>query len=293
MQKRIWKNYNRQLVERGSITFYIDEKCIETTSSATGRGRPQQFSNPLIQALLLIKSQYRLTYRALEGFAKSIIPLMNPSVCLPTYSLICKRAKALVSTLPKLSARRPEIVLIDATGLKVMGEGEWKVKIHGKSKRRRWIKIHVAMDEKSQEIVALEVSHGHVADCAIGPTLIRKCPKSTKVVIGDGGYDTKRCREAIQSKGAQDLIPPRRTATSRGDTNRDRAVRELKGLGGDLLGRSIWGKLTGYSRRALVETGFSRHKQLFGSGLYSRTQDRIRVEAHLKSYMMNKMLSAK
>jgi len=111
--------------------------------------------------------------------------------------------------LPKLSSRRPQVVLIDASGIKVYGEGEWKVKIHGVSKRRKWIKLHIAVDANTQEIIQLEVSHGHQADCKIGPKIIGKLPKATKTIMGDGGYDTKRCRKAIKSIGAKELIPPR------------------------------------------------------------------------------------
>lgn len=291
MQKRIWKDYNRQLVNRGSITFYIDPDSLENLMPTGKKGRPKIFSNPIILMLLLLKNQYRLPYRGLEGFAKSVMSLVKASLKLPTYSLICKRAKEIKDQLPKLSRRQPQVVQIDASGLKVFGEGEWKVKVHGKSKRRRWIKIHIAMDEKSQEIIGLEVSQGTVADCEIGPKLIEKFPRSTKVVKGDGGYDTAKCRNAISKIGAKDLIPPRRTAKkSKNQHERNKAIAEIRGLGGDLLARRIWGKLTGYSRRALVETSFSRHKRLFSGNLYSRTSDRIQVEAHLKSYMMNKML---
>ena len=81
------------------------------------------------------KIHYRLPYRALEGFAKSVVALGKKFASIPSYSLVCKRARSLESSLPKLSSRRPSVVLIDASGVKVYGEGEWKVKIHGKGRR--------------------------------------------------------------------------------------------------------------------------------------------------------------
>ena len=99
--------------------------------------------------------------------------MLDTATALPTYSLICKRASKLEALLPKLSSRRPQVVLIDASGIKVYGEGEWKVKVHGKTKRRKWIKLHIAIDAKTQEIIELEVSHGHRADCLVGPKLIK------------------------------------------------------------------------------------------------------------------------
>jgi hypothetical protein len=220
-----------------------------------------------------------------------MLPRIEPGIFLPTHSLICKRASNLEALLPKLSSRRPKVVLIDATGIKVYGEGEWKVKMHGASKRRKWIKLHIAVDEKTQEIIHLEVTHGHEADCKIGPKIIDNLPKSVDTVIGDGGYDTKRCRQAIHQVGANELIPPRENSRiSPVLTRRNNALFEIKGLGGDKLAREIWGKLTGYSRRALAETSFSRLKRLYGERFFSKKMEPQKVEGQIKCKMLNQML---
>lgn len=277
------------------MTFYIDPEALEPAKRRRKkRGRPRIFSHPLIQLLLILKIQYRLPYRALEGFAKDILPLFKEGINLPSYSLICRRACELEALLPKLSRRRPQVILLDATGVKVFGEGEWKVKIHGKTKRRKWIKIHLAVDANTQEIIQMEITEGTVADCKIGPKLIKNCPKSAKVYMGDGGYDTRKCRKAIKEKNAKALIPPRKNA--RRDPKlkeRNEAISERKGLGIDEVGMSLWGKLTGYSQRALVETTFSRLKKIYGGELYSRKMGSQKVESHLKCLMMNKMLGAR
>jgi|TARA_B100001964_G_scaffold113760_1_gene126888 hypothetical protein len=290
--KRNWRQYNKNLVQRGSITFFIDPNVLKIKPERNKMGRPRLFAQAIIQLLLILKIQYRLSYRALEGFSKSILPLLKVNIQLPTYSLTCKRAPSQIDKIEKLSTTRPKVVLIDASGIKVYGEGEWKVKIHGAAKRRKWIKLHIAIDAKSQEIVNLEVTHGHKADCSVGPALIERLPKSVHTVMGDGGYDTKRCRNAIKSMGATELIPPRRTAKQTKQLEkRNEAILELKGLGGDVLAREIWGKLTGYSRRSLVETAFSRLKRLYGDRFYSKKMETQRVEAMLKCKMMNQMLS--
>jgi IS5 family transposase len=289
MQKRTWKKYNQELVKRGSITFFIDEKSLRPVRRRT-MGRPRLYQSPLIQMLLLLKIQYRLSYRALEGFTKSILPRFYKEIQLPSYSIICRRAAELLAALPKLSSRKPLTVLIDATGIKIYGEGEWKIKVHGKSKRRKWIKIHVSMDEKTQEILALEVTNGNVSDCKVGPELVRKSPRSVRTYKADGGYDTKRMRRVIEERKAIGLIPPRKNAKRAGDQgSRDRAISEMRGLGMDVLGRSLWGKLTGYSRRSLIEGHFSRMKRMYGGEFFSRGLDRQRVEGHLKSWMLNEM----
>ena len=291
MRKRNWHKYNQDLVKRGSITFFIDPEALTKKPEENKRGRPRLFSHPMIHLLLILKIQYRLTYRALEGFAKSMLPYIQADIFLPTYSLICKRASKLEALLPKLSSKKPKVVLIDATGIKVYGEGEWKVKVHGASKRRRWIKLHIAVDEKTQEIIHLEVTNSHESDCKVGPQIIENLPKSVDTVIGDGGYDTKRCRQTIHQRGAKELIPPRKNSRlSPALQRRNKALLEIKGLGGDKLTREIWGKLTGYSRRALVETSFSRLKRLYGERFFSKKVETQKVEGHIKCKMLNQML---
>lgn len=292
MRNRTWKEYNRELVKRGSLTFFIDQECLKSPEKTRAkRGRPTLFAHPLIQLLLLLKIQYRMTYRTLEGFAKSILPLLKQDIVLPTYSLICKRAPEVGAILPKLSSKRPQVIMLDATGIKVSGEGEWKVKIHGKTKRRKWIKVHIAVDANTQEILQLEITDGHTADCRVGPKLIRRCPTTAEVYLADGGYDTRGCRRAIEERGARALIPPRRNAKwDPKEKARNLAVSERKGLGQDEIGINLWGKLTGYSKRALVETSFSRMKGLYGGSFYSRKMEAQRVEGHLKCWMMNQMI---
>jgi hypothetical protein len=182
-----------------------------------------------------------------------LLPLLQEGIALPTYSLICKRASELEALLPKLSRSKAKIILLDATGIKVAGEGEWKVKIHGKAKRRKWIKVHIAVCEKMQEIIGLEITDAHTADCVVGPKLIDQCPNTADAYLADGAFDTEDNRKAIKEKGARALIPPRKNATWRpGVEERNQAISERRGLGLDEIGISLWGKLTGYSRRALL-----------------------------------------
>ena len=293
MRKRIWQKYNQNLINRERITFYIDEESLVAAhKSKRMRGRPRTFSHPLIQLLLLLKIQYKMPYRALEGFSKDILPLLlKKDIKLPTYSVICRRAPELGALLPKLSKRRPQVIMLDATGVKIFGEGEWKVKMHGKSKRRKWIKIHIAVDLQTQEIIHMEMTDGSTSDCRVGPKLIENCPSSAKLYLADGAYDTRKCRNAIRDKGAKALIPPRKNAKKDPkQKERNQGILERKGLGLDEIGISLWGKLTGYSKRALVEASFSRLKRIYGGELCSRKMSSQKVEAHLKCLMLNKML---
>ena len=107
----------------------------------------------IIELLVVVKIRFNLGYRTLEGFAKSVFQEINRWFEIPTYSTICKRAKALPTELKVALSRKPRIISLDASGVKVYGEGEWKRKIHGVGRPRKWLKPHVAIDEDTQDIL--------------------------------------------------------------------------------------------------------------------------------------------
>ena len=289
MRNRNWAEYNKQLVQRGSVTFLIDPKILQTKKSKH-RGRPTEFSDALIIMLFMLKIQYHLPYRALEGFAAWIFGYMYPQLVVPSYSLICKRVANLGYSLPQLSHYRAQTVLIDASGVKVMGEGEWKVKIHGKSKRRKWLKIHIAVDADSQQIVAETTTESTVADSLMTQALLDQAGNSVKTVIADGAYDRSNARDVIKKNKARALIPPARNARYKGKNDeRDVSILQITGLGADEEARRFWGKLSGYSQRALVETAFSRFKRLFGDRLFSKDPEKQKVEIRTKFLLLNRM----
>ena len=295
MRKRNWREYNKRLVQRGSLTFLIDPKVMKNLAPKAQKkrkGRPLEFSDQLILLLLMIKIHYKMPYRMLEGFARFFFEQFK-KMKVPTYSLTCKRAKKLSTKLPKLSSCRPKTVLVDATGIKVQGEGEWKVKVHGKGRPRKWIKLHVAIDERTQEIVGEMSTEATVDDGKAFPKVVQQVRGRPKTVIGDGAYDDRDVRDLIRKKGGKGLIPPPSNAVCHGtDLERDDAIKVIRAFGGDKVAKSIWGKLSGYSRRALVETTFSRYKKMFGERAFSRTQERIVLENRLKCVLLNKMIRA-
>jgi IS5 family transposase len=296
-RKRNWREYNKELVQRGSLTFLIDPKLLKKTGCVARKkklGRPLEFSNTLIMLLLMVKIHHHLPYRTLEGFMKFLCSLKKLFPKTPTYSLVCKRAAHLRQSLPKLSSRRPSTVLIDATGIKVYGEGEWKVKVHGPGRPRKWMKIHIAVDAASQEIVAVATTESNVHDSKMTKALLDEVPGTARIIIADGGYDGSNARKAVSQKKARALIPPPKNARYRGlDDERDQDLLLIRGLGGDKRAKSIWAKLTGYSRRALVESTFSRFKGLFGERYFSKTSKRQEVETILRCLLLNKTRAAR
>jgi IS5 family transposase len=187
--------------------------------------------------------------------------------------------------------------VFDSTGLKVYGEGEWKVRQHGVSKRRTWRKLHIGMDPDSGEVIVAELTDNGAGagDGETAEKLIKKVPKGIKRVFGDGAYDGAGFRQAIEEIGAEPVIPPPRNAVVPGGVlepalaKRADAVKEIVGLGDNDDARKLWKKLKGYHRRSLGETAMYRIKQLTSSRLRSREWKRQRVEAYIKCLIINKM----
>lgn len=293
MRERNWKEYNRQLVQRGSLTFLLDPKIFRSVKAKPAKrrsGRPQEFSDSIIELLLRVKIHFRLSYRMLQGFAQSFLTKQMPNKKAPNYSLVCKRVRNLGKVLPKLTSKHSETMIVDASGMKVCGEGEWKVKIHGRGRPRKWIKVHLAIDAETQEIIAEVTTVSSVGDSAVIKDLMDQVKRSPCEVLADGAYDRQNARGEIKRRGAKPIIPPPRNAKYKGvDDERDRAILEILGLGGDKEARSLWGKLTGYNLRVLVETAFSRIKRLFGDRLFSKTFERQQVENRVRCLLLNRM----
>jgi len=241
----------------------------------------------------MIRCVFHLPLRALQGFLTSLILILSVGLPVPSYSQICRRAKSLGQELKKLSRKNISNIVIDSTGLKVYGEGEWKVRQHGYSKRRTWRKVHLAICPDSHEIVLEILTDNKVADCMVYPKFLETLPKSVKRTFGDGAYDTEGCYAANQKHGSIPIIPPNRDAILRKDSlameARNNHLLEIVGLGGDDQARKLWKKLKGYHRRSLAETAMFRFKRVFGSDLKSRSFETQKAELYAKCLALNIM----
>lgn len=144
-----WRTYNQALINRGSLTFWLDESVIHAwydEPKTTSRGRPQRYSALAISTVLMLKRVFRLTLRAAQGFIDSIFTLMKLPLRCPDYSCVSRRAQSVCTPFKKPTRGEVAHLVIDSTGLKVFGEGEWKVKKHGQEKCRVWRKRHLAVD---------------------------------------------------------------------------------------------------------------------------------------------------
>ncbi|HGZ6746075.1 TPA: IS5 family transposase [Vibrio parahaemolyticus] len=281
-----WKQYNKALINRGSLTFCIDEETIRQwkQSKQDKRGRPRQFSDLAITTALMVKRVFSMLLRALQGFIDSVFSL---AIVCPHYSCINRRAKQVeVSFTPKTRGAIQHLA-IDATGLKVYGEVEWKVKKHDTDgKRRVWRKLHLAVDTSTHEIVAAELSLLNVTDAEVLPNLLKQTRRRIIEISGDGAYDKRDCHDAIRFKRAVPLIPPREGAAFWENGHpRNLAVGCQKLYGSN----NKWKKRYGYHKRSLSETAMYRVKQLLGGRLSLRYYNAQVGETYAMIKALNKL----
>jgi len=292
---RNWRQYNAALVNRGSLTFWFDEKAVSgwTVHEKTGQpGASQTYSDLAIQCALTLKAVYHLPFRGTEGFLNSLLELMRLPITSPDYTTLCRRTQTLDVKIHRWQASEAQHVVVDSSGLKVYGEGEWKVRQHGYSKRRTWRKMHLAVDESTSEIVAVLMTSNDIGDGEILPDLLKQIDDTIDQLSADGAYDTKGCYRAVMARDAKATIPPRENARpwkngTRGPPHpRNQVLEEIK-----LKGRKQWKEESGYHRRSLAETAVFRFKTIIGGHLYSRLPESQAAEISVGCAILNKMAS--
>jgi hypothetical protein len=284
-----WRDYNRALVARGSITLWMHEEVLAGWRATGGKGR--RYSDAAILAALSLRAVFRLTLRQTEGFLASLKQSLGLTIEVPNYSTFSRRASALaVPKLARPAGGGPLHLAIDATGLKVHGEGEWKVRVHGPGKRRVWRKLHLGVDTTTGEILAHALTTSETHDGAELEGLLAEVEGPIAAVYGDKAYDAFDIHSAVLARGAQPVIPPRKGAAIRpppGLKNppptRGAAVARIAEIG-----RKAWKEETRYHRRSLAETGMCRYKTIIGPGLKARTLDNQKAEAAVAVRCLNR-----
>ncbi len=287
-----WAQYNAGLIARGDVTMWVDQGLLASSGvGVSKRGRPCVYPDAVIQMLLGLKQVFRLPLRARQGFAMSLRKLAFANLRVPNYTTLSRRAQDLEVVLPALRAGQSLHLVVDSTGLKVFGEGEWKVRKHGYSKRRTWRKVHLAMDAKTGQICAALMTHQDVGDADVLADLLDQLPPDTPVDIigGDGPYDTKSCHAAIAAAGAQPSIPPREGAAPWAETTPSAAWRNAAIEAIAKRDRCEWKKASGYHRRSLVENLMYRLKTLTGHSLWAREVGSQATEVAIRAGLLNRM----
>ena len=284
-----WSAYNDSLKRRGSLSIWFDPEMVWVPPPNGKRGRQQSFSDAAIQACLTLKVLFGMPLRQTTGFVQSLLRLIGLDWSAPDFSTLCRRQKTLNVSLPYRGGTGPLNLLIDSTGIKAEGEGEWNARKHGGPKRRIWRKIHIGIDEETLEVRAVEVTTSNVGDAPMLPELLDQIPPEQDIasVTADGAYDTRKCHDAIAARSAHAVIPPRKNAkpwkpASAGAIARNDAVNASR-----YLGRAIWRRWSGYHRRSRVETKMHCVK-LLGQSLMARDFDRQVAEIQIRVAVLNR-----
>ncbi len=253
-----WASYDRALVRRGDVTVWLSPEAIATWKPARRgtRGGQRKYSDLAIDTALTLRLLFHLRLRQAEGFLHSLLAMMGLELSAPDHTTLSRRGQGLDLTLHRVPANNRIHLIVDSTGLSILGEGEWAA--------------------------------ATVDDAAIGLTLIEKVDGALASVTGDAAYDTIAFYDAAAARGTRVIVPPTKTArVSRRrprSSARDRTIKTVK-----TIGRRRWKKASGYHRQARVENAIFRYKSIIGNGLRARTPEGQAAEALLACNVLNQM----
>ena len=232
---------------------------------------------------------FNLALRQSLGLVESLLRLANLDWSVPDFCTVCRRQKTLRVQLPYWASTTALDLLVDSSGIKFMGEGEWKCKKHGAEYRRQWRKVHLGIDAHTLAIRAIEATDNSVGDAPMLPELLVQIPPEEGVasVSADGAYDTWACHAAIAHRGAQAVIPPRKNGKPWKATFMGASVRNEVLKACSRLGWAIWKKWNGYHRRSLVQTKMHCFKRL-GERVMARKFERQVVQLHVRVALLNR-----
>ena len=289
-----WAEYDAALRQRGSLTVWFSEEAIAAwrAEPRTTPGGQPNYSALAITTALTLRTVFRLALRQTEGLIASIVRLLGLDLLVPDHSTIGRRAKTVSLPAKPPATGRPIHLLVDSTGLKLCGPGEWLIEKHGTRKGRSWRKLHIGMNAATEQIIAASVTDRAVDDAAqVGP-LLDQLTSSVAAVTGDGAYDRTEVYAAVHERhpDARVVAPPRADAVlsdtaATAPTPRDQHIQAIADQG-----RLAWQKQSGYNRRALVEGQIGRFKQVIGPMLRFHTAEAQATEIAIAVEVLNRML---
>jgi hypothetical protein len=285
-----WAEYDQALVNRGDLTLWISPEAIKAWGAvATGhRGAPRKYSDLAIETALSVRLLFHLPLRQAEGFLRSLFELMGLGLDVPDHTTLSRRSSALKVNLGVPQSKKPMHLIIDSTGLSIVGEGEWAAAKHGGGGKRGWRKLHLGVDADGF-IKSQVLTKSNVDDMAIGIEIIEATENKLTRATADAAYDAVGFYEAARARGAQVVVPPtaKASVTGRGprSAERDRTIRQV-----ERLGRREWKKRSGYHRQGTVENSFFRYKTVLGGRLHARGLSAQKAEVAIGCNILNRML---
>jgi len=289
---RNWSDYNESLVQRGSLDVWIDENALKNWKAERNgkRGAQPIYSDLAIQLTLQFGQVFRQKLRQTEGLIRSCFKLMNIDLEVPDYSTLSRRSADLQVKLIK-NPKESVALVIDSSGLKVYGEGEWKVRQHGYSKHRTWRKIHLALTPDG-ELRAVDLTTNSVSDSNAFSSLVEQETAGIDKIAADGAYDKKKVYETCQKREIKQIaIPPSINAKiwQHGNSHAPPHPRDVNLRLIRKTSRRSWKEQVGFHIRSLSETAIFRFKTIFGDRLNARKLANQTTEVIIKASILNKM----
>jgi transposase len=290
-----WSEYDQALQNRGSLTLWVTPEALAAWHAPqTGRrGRSPLYSDVAIETGHLLRLTFGRPWRQTEGLLRSIMTLLGVSLGIPDHTTLSRRSVGLSLTTIRTENSEPVHVVIDSTGLKVYGAGEWQTEKHGERGRRTWRKLHLAVNSNSGEILASELTTKETGDLSMVAPLLKQIPESLASVMADGAYDAEPVYRAVVQRQRQPppaiVIPPRVTAVLSPAADSVPSPRDQHLQMIQEKGRRAWQKAVSYGKRSLVETAMFRYKTLMGPTLRARKFAAQKTEARVACSVMNRM----
>ena len=266
-----WAEYNDSQRQRGDLTIWVSDEAqsVWRAPRRTSLGGQRRYSDLSIETCLTLRTAYRLGLRQTQGLMGSIGTLMGLDIRVPDYSTLSGRANGLsIAQAVRQAGSVPVHLVVDSTGLKIFGEGEWLAQKHKtKGIRRRWRKLHLGLDLASGAIVCANLTHDAVGDSTALPGLLDQLDAPVTGFLADGAYDGASTRDLLRERYRETLdvvIPPPKNAVTRLQSARDPTVRDRHIAQIRSNGRMAWQVATGYNQRSRIETQIGRWKGVIG-----------------------------
>src|SRR3954462_2625103 len=257
-----WSAYNEALRQRGSLTVWFTDDAIAAWKAAprTTPGGQPHYSDLAITTALTLRAVFHLPLRQTEGLIGSVLQLLDLDLPVPDYTTLSRRAQCLELPAQPRTTGGAIHLLVDSSGLKLGGPGEWLVEKHGTKKWRSWRKLHIGFDAVSGRIVASILTERDVDDASQVEPLLDQIAEPIEIFLGDGGYDRTGVYTALDERhpDAKVIVPPRADAvlSATADTEPTQRDRHIQAIAGK--GRMVWQRNSGYNERARVEGQFAR-----------------------------------
>jgi IS5 family transposase len=269
---RNWQDYNEGLKGRGSLFLWVQADIADQWKhkGQSHRGAQKEYSDVAIELCLIIRKVYKLPFRQTEGFMASFFKSAGFNLSVPDYTTMNRRSNGLNVD---LSASKKETIIdivVDSTGLKVYGEGEWKVRKYGAGKHRTWMKLHLAAEASTQQIEAVTLTTNSIDDATEVTALLGQIQTSVRSFTGDGAYDKIKVRRTLYERKVRQIIPPQHNAVTDRKCRKYLQARDKTIDAINKIGKEKWKKKTGYHQRSKAETAMFRYKTIVGDSLSAR-----------------------